>query len=57
MKGSSPLYSLKLLDIDDGAEYLACSRRSAREVAARKGRVIALDKFRETMKGDIMNKI
>ena len=34
-------------------EYLAYSRRSAREVAAHGGRVVALGKFRETAAGNI----
>ena len=50
---SGPVYALNLFDVADRDEYLAYSRRSAREVAAHGGRVIALGKFRESMTGDI----
>ncbi len=42
-----PVYALNLFDVADRNEYLAYSRRSAREVQARGGRVVALGKFRE----------
>ena len=48
-----PVYALNLFDIADIDEYTAYSRRSAREVAAHGGRVIALGKFREAVAGDI----
>ena len=50
---SGPVFALNLFDVADRDEYLAYSRRSAREVAAHGGRVIALGKFRESMTGDI----
>lgn len=48
-----PIYALNLFDIADRAEYLAYSRRSAREVEAHGGRVLALGRFRESAAGDI----
>ena len=47
------IYALNLFDIADRGEYLAYSRRSAREVQAHGGRVVALGKFREAAAGDI----
>jgi|ERR671915_12361 uncharacterized protein (DUF1330 family) len=49
----SPVYALNLFDVADRAEYLAYSRRSAQEVAAHGGKVVALGKFRECVAGDI----
>lgn len=51
--GTGPVYALNLFNIASREEYLAYSRRSAREVGAHRGKVIALGKFRESMKGDI----
>ncbi|GAC1659193.1 MAG: hypothetical protein NVS9B1_20830 [Candidatus Dormibacteraceae bacterium] len=48
-----PVYALNLFDIADRDEYLAYSRRSAREVAAHGGRVVALGRFRESLVGDM----
>ena len=48
-----PVYALNLFDIADREEYLAYSRRSAREVAAHGGKVVALGRFREAVAGDI----
>jgi uncharacterized protein (DUF1330 family) len=48
-----PVYALNLFNIADREEYLAYSRRSAREVAAHGGKVVVLGKFREAVKGDI----
>ena len=48
-----PVYALNLFDVSNKEEYLAYSRRSAREVAAHGGRVIALGKFREATVGEI----
>jgi uncharacterized protein (DUF1330 family) len=48
-----PVYALNLFDIADREQYLAYSRRSAREVAAHGGRVVALGRFRESEAGDI----
>jgi uncharacterized protein (DUF1330 family) len=50
---SGPVYALNLFDIASREEYLAYSRRSAREVQAHGGRVIALGRFRESAVGDI----
>jgi uncharacterized protein (DUF1330 family) len=47
------VYALNVFDIADREEYLAHSRRSAREVARHGGRVLALGRFRESMAGDI----
>ncbi|MBN1534195.1 MAG: DUF1330 domain-containing protein [Spirochaetes bacterium] len=48
-----PVFALNLFDIADRDEYTAYSRRSAREVAAHGGRVVALGKFREALKGEV----
>ena len=50
---SEPVYALNLFDIASREEYLAYSRRSAREVQAHGGKVIALGRFRESAAGDI----
>ena len=50
---SGPVYALNLFDIASRDEYLAYSKRSAKEVAAHGGRVVALGKFREAAAGDI----
>jgi uncharacterized protein (DUF1330 family) len=49
----APVYALNLFDVADREEYLAYSRRSAREVAAHGGRVVALGSFREAVAGEI----
>jgi uncharacterized protein (DUF1330 family) len=49
----APVYALNLFSLKDKAEYLAYSRRSAREVAAHGGKVVALGKFREAAAGEI----
>ncbi len=51
-----PVYALNLFDIADREEYLAYSRRSAVEVERHGGRVVALGKFSEAIKGDIERK-
>jgi uncharacterized protein (DUF1330 family) len=48
-----PIYALNLFNVSDKGEYLAYSRRSAREVAAHRGRVVAIGKFREAAAGDL----
>jgi uncharacterized protein (DUF1330 family) len=53
MAAIGPVYALNLFDIVDREEYLAYSRRSAREVAAHGGKLVALGRFREAQKGDI----
>jgi uncharacterized protein (DUF1330 family) len=50
---AQPVYALNLFNIADRDEYLAYSRRSAKEVLAHGGRVVALGKFRESAAGDI----
>lgn len=47
------VYALNLFDVANRDEYLAYSRRSAREVQAHGGRVVALGKFREVAAGEI----
>lgn len=50
---TGPVYALNLFDVSDKEEYLAYSRRSAEEVLAHGGHVVALGKFRESATGDI----
>lgn len=50
---SQPVYALNLFDVADKDEYIAYSRRSAREVRAHGGRVVALGRFRESAAGSI----
>jgi uncharacterized protein (DUF1330 family) len=50
---SGPVYALNLFNVKDKAEYLAYSKRSAKEVGAHGGKVVALGKFRESATGDI----
>jgi uncharacterized protein (DUF1330 family) len=50
---AQPVYALNLFNVADRDEYLAYSRRSAKEVQAHGGRVVALGKFREAAVGDI----
>jgi uncharacterized protein (DUF1330 family) len=47
------LYALNLFNLANRNEYLAYSKRSAREVAAHGGKVVALGKFRESAAGEI----
>jgi len=49
----SKVYALNLFNVANKEEYLAYSRRSAKEVQAHGGRVAALGKFREAMVGEI----
>ena len=53
MQEEKPVYALNLFDISDAGEYLAYSRRSAKEVAAHGGRLVALGRFRESITGDM----
>lgn len=48
-----PVYALNLFDVSNRDEYMAYSRRSAREVEAHGGRVVALGSFREAALGNI----
>jgi uncharacterized protein (DUF1330 family) len=50
----TPIYALNLFDVVDRMEYLAYSRRSAREVANHGGRVIALGSLSEAVVGDVL---
>ena len=52
----SKVYALNLFNVADQDEYLAYSHRSAREVQAHGGRVVALGRFREAVTGDIMTR-
>jgi uncharacterized protein (DUF1330 family) len=51
---AQPVYALNLFNVASREEYLAYSRRSAKEVQAHGGRVVALGKFREAAVGDIV---
>jgi hypothetical protein len=46
---ADPVYALNLFNVADRDDYLAYSRRSAKEVQAHGGRVVALGKFREAV--------
>jgi uncharacterized protein (DUF1330 family) len=50
---AGPVYALNLFNVADRDEYLAYSRRSAKEVQAHGGRVVALGKLLEVAEGDI----
>ncbi|MGE5714821.1 MAG: DUF1330 domain-containing protein [Betaproteobacteria bacterium] len=50
---TGPVYALNLFDVSNKDEYRAYSRRSAHEVEAHGGRVVALGKFREAATGSI----
>lgn len=50
---SQPVYALNLFNVSNKDEYLSYSRRSAMEVKAHGGRVVALGKFRKTAAGDV----
>ena len=47
------VYALNLFNVANRDEYMAYSRRSAKEVHAHGGRVVALGKFREAAAGSI----
>jgi uncharacterized protein (DUF1330 family) len=47
------IYALNLFNVANKDEYMAYSRRSAREVQAHGGRVVALGRFREMAAGEI----
>jgi uncharacterized protein (DUF1330 family) len=47
------IYALNLFNIANRDEYMAYSKRSAREVQAHGGRVVALGRWRETLAGEI----
>jgi uncharacterized protein (DUF1330 family) len=48
-----PIYALNLFNVSNRDEYMAYSRRSAGEVQAHGGRVVALGKFREAALGEL----
>jgi uncharacterized protein (DUF1330 family) len=50
---SRPVYALNLFDVSNKQEYMAYSRRSAKEVQAHGGRVIALGRFRASAAGNV----
>jgi uncharacterized protein (DUF1330 family) len=50
---SGSVYALNLFNVGNKSEYLAYSRRSAKEVVAHGGKVIALGEFRTSVAGDI----
>jgi uncharacterized protein (DUF1330 family) len=50
---AQPVYALNLFNVANRDEYIAYSRRSAKEVQAHGGRVVALGKFREAAAGEI----
>jgi uncharacterized protein (DUF1330 family) len=50
---AGPIYALNLFDVADRDEYLAYSRRSASEVDRHNGRVLALGRFSEALRGSI----
>ena len=50
---SQAVYALNLFNVGNRDEYLAYAKRSAAEVAAHGGRVVALGQYRETAAGDL----
>jgi uncharacterized protein (DUF1330 family) len=46
-----PVYALNLFNVKDREEYLAYLRRSATEVPAHGGKVVAIGKFRDAEQG------
>ena len=50
---AQPVYALNLFNVANKDEYMAYSRRSAKEVQAHGGRVVALGQFREAAAGEI----
>jgi uncharacterized protein (DUF1330 family) len=53
MENAKPVYALNLFDVSNKEEYLAYSRRSAKEVMAHGGKIVALGKFLESQTGEI----
>ena len=51
------VYALNLFNVANREEYLAYSKRSAKEVQAHGGRVVALGKFREAAAGEIAPRV
>jgi uncharacterized protein (DUF1330 family) len=50
---TQPVYALNLFNVASKAQYLAYSKRSAREVERHGGRVVALGRFRQATKQSI----
>ena len=50
---TAAVYALNLFNVADRDAYMAYSRRSAKEVQAHGGRVVAIGKVREAAVGDI----
>ena len=50
---TQPVYALNLFNVKSKEEYLAYSRRSVQETAKHGGRVVALGKYHDAVKGDI----
>lgn len=48
-----PVYAVNLFNVSNRDEYLAYPRRSAKEVQAHGGRVVAIARFREVVTGSI----
>ena len=53
MPEKKSVYALNLFNILDKKEYLAYVKQSAVEVASHGGKVVALGKYKETLKGEI----
>lgn len=51
--GNGPVYALNWFDIADREEYRAYSRRSAEEVERHGGKVVALGRFSDAVKGEV----
>jgi uncharacterized protein (DUF1330 family) len=51
--GGGPIYALNWFNIADRDEYLAYARRSAAEVERHGGRIVALGRFSDAIKGEV----
>lgn len=50
---SKSIYALNLFNITSKREYLSYLKRSGEEVTTHNGKVIAIGKFKESLKGDL----
>lgn len=50
---SKSIYALNLFTITNKREYLAYLKRSGEEVTKYKGKVVAIGKYKESLKGDL----
>ena len=50
---SGPVYALNLFNVKDREEYLTYVRRSAKELPAHGGKVVAVGKYRDAEVGEI----